>query len=185
MEDKIPTTLPEHYECELGQIVRGWSDNRETHGIQVVSFNSQPEPHVTTFATLGLSKHIFGKSSDRQIRQEILISANDNFSPDKVAGLLLSIAEMVLKRETVLLRGEVIGPASPIIEGSRLDAIYVTNPSPFRNTLVNFSSALPSTIFAYLVPITSIEASQILVKGWRWFEHELEAENPDIWNLHR
>lgn len=58
MANESPTSLPAHYERQLGEIVRGWSDEKQPHGTQVASFKGQPESGVTTFATLGLSRHV-------------------------------------------------------------------------------------------------------------------------------
>lgn len=179
------TSLPAHYEEHLGEITRGWSDDTRQHGIQVVSFDGQPEADVRTYATLGLSRHIVDLSEARQIRQELLMSANIAFSPDAAAGLVLSLAEHVLRRGKALLRGEVIGPDAPVIAGSMLTAIYVTNPSPFAKSLTEFVSEPPATVFAYLIPITEAEAALVRERGWSWFEEELERQNPDIWDLGR
>jgi hypothetical protein len=179
------TSLPEHYEQHLGEIARGWSDEKRMHGIQVVSFDSQPEAGVRTFATLGLSRHIVALSGTRRIRQELLMSANEGFSADAAAGLVMSLAEHVLQRGKAFLRGEVIGPETPVIAGSTLTAIYVTNPSPFDKSLTEFSSELPATVFAYLIPITEAEKALVRERGWNWFEDELERQNPDIWDLGR
>jgi len=177
-------SLPDHYEQHLGEIARGWSDEKRMHGIQVVSFDGQPEAGVRTFATLGLSRHVVDLPA-RQIRQELLMSANEAFPSDAVAGLVLSLAEHVLQRGKALLRGEVIGPETPLIAGSTLTAIYVTNPSPFDESLTEFVSELPATVFAYLIPITEAEAGLVRERGWNWFEDELERQNPDIWDLGR
>lgn len=185
MANKILTSLPEHYEHQFGEIVRGWADEKQTHGIQVVSFNDQPESGVTTYATLGLSQYVLGLSGARKIRQELLISANAVFSTDAVSGLVLSLAELVEQRGQALLRGEVIGPGSPIIAGSTLTAVYITNPSPFDSSLTEFISEPPGTVFAYLVPITAVEAGLVRENGWRWFEDQLEENNPDIWDFER
>ncbi len=83
------------------------------------------------------------------------------------------------------MRGEVIGPGAPVVAGSTLAAIYVTNPSPFDKSLTEFVSELPATVFAYLIPITEAEAELVREKGWRWFEDQLEQQNPDIWDLAR
>lgn len=177
--------LPEHYERHLGEISHGWADDALSHRIQIVSFKCQPEPGVTTFATLGLSRYIFDLTETRNIRQEILVSANEVFSVDDIAGFSLSVAEHVLERGSALLRGEVLGPGRPVIAGSTLSAVYVANPSPFDDGLTKFDSEPPATVFAYLIPITATEASLVGARGWRWFEDELERQNPDIWNLAR
>jgi antitoxin YqcF len=178
-------SLPEHYERSLGVIGRGWSDEHEEHGVQVVTFEDQPEPGVRTFATLGLSQFVVALPHGRQIRQELLISANSGFAPSSVAALILSMAESVIRSRKALLRGEVVGPGNPVVKGSTLNALYVTNPSPFSNSLVEFDSGQIAMVFAYLIPITPGEASCIRQKGWRWFEDQLESENPEIWDLSR
>lgn len=185
MTTETNISLPEHYERLLGEIACGWSDDTLNHGIQVVSFKNQPEAGVTTFATLGLSKYVLNMSGTRRIRQEILVSANENSQDVGLSGFLLSLAEFVVERGSALLRGEVIGPGKPVIAGSTLTAVYVTNPSPFDKALTKFDSEPPDIVFAYLIPITATEASLVGEHGWRWFEDELENQNPDIWNLTR
>jgi antitoxin YqcF len=184
MNANIATNLPDHYERNLGQIVRGWSDDKRAHGIQIVSFDRQPEEGVSTYATLGLSDHVVSLSESRQIRQELLMSANATSNAEMIASLMLWAAEFVLARNRALLRGEVVGLGAEMCEGFTLSSIYVTNPSPFNASLTEFQSA-PATVFAYLVPITEAEGALVRSKGWRWFEEELERQNPDIWDLKR
>lgn len=183
--DNRPTSLPEHYERCLGPIVRGWSDERENHNIQVVNFLNQPEQGVITFATLGLSRHILIANHNRETRQELLMSVSSVHCCEKIAGVMLSICELILKRKKALLRGEVIGPGPEIIMGSTVNAVYVTNPSPFGQAIIGFSDEPPPIVFAFLVPITAKEAEKVHRRGWRWFEDELEAQDPNIWDLFR
>lgn len=184
METEVETSLPAHYERNLGPIVQGWSDKNSSDGLQIISFASQPEAGVTTFSTLGLSRFVLKLSGNRDIRQELLVSANDGFSRSEVASFLLSLAESLLEGKQALLRGEVIGPGDPIIPGASVRAIYVANPSPFNDSLTQFTSA-PPTVFAYLIPITFDEAALVRNHGWRWFENELAKQNPNIWDLAR
>lgn len=185
METEELASLPEHYERHLGKITKGWSDQKQAHGVQIVCFEKQPVRGVNTYATLGLSRHDLALSSSRRVRQELLLSADEQFLPDAVAALVLSLAEYVLQRSSALLRGEVIGPGGPVIAGSTLTAIYVTNPSPFDTSLTEFPCESPAVVFAYLVPIFNAEATLIREKGWRWFEEELEQQDPNIWDLTR
>jgi hypothetical protein len=177
-------SLPSHYERCLGPILKGWSDDGQTHGVQVVLFENQPQEGIQTLATLGLSTHELELRPGKTIRQELLISVNEHCNPNEIAGLLISLAELVLKRGRALLRGEVIGPASAVVPGSALNAVFVTNPSPLPEDLLTFHS-VPPTVFAYLIPVAAAEAALILSRGWRWFEGELEAQDPDIWDLSR
>jgi Suppressor of fused protein (SUFU) len=185
MENKRIISLPEHLEHHLGKIVRGWSDETKAHGIQVVAFDDQPEIGIRTFSTLGLSRNIVNLTKDKQVRQELVVSVNHGSSSDAVAGLVLSLAEHILRRGKALLRGEVIGPGSAVIDRSTLTSIYVTNPSPFDDSLTKFVSESPATVFAYLIPINEAEASLVSKRGWRWFEEQLERQDPDIWDLAR
>ncbi|MCC6202687.1 MAG: hypothetical protein IT494_06735 [Gammaproteobacteria bacterium] len=63
--------------------------------------------------------------------------------------------------------------------------MFVTNPSPFEKSLTEFASEPPATVFAYLVPITVREAVLVRDRRWRWFEDQLEKQNPNIWDLAR
>ena len=184
MECKVLDSLPEHYERYLGMISHGWMDRISETKVSIVSFMGRPEPNVTTFATLGLSRSILNLREDHKIRQELLVSANDTFLQTAIAAFLLSIAEDLIKRGQALLRGEVIGPGKPVIDGAATTAVYVANPSPFDKLLTEFPS-VPPTVFAYLVPITSTEAALVREHGWDWFENALEKQNPDIWDLAR
>lgn len=185
MEAEAPNSLPAHYERIFGVIARGWADQEQSHGIQVVSFNGQPDSGVTTFATLGLSRYVVSLPGGRKVRQELLMSANEVFSMDAIAGLVLSLAEGIAERGKAVLRGEVVGPGTPVIPGSTLTAVYVTNPSPFGRSLTEFDSGSPPTVFAYLVPISALEAALVRQHGWNWFEDQLEQQDPDIWDLAR
>jgi hypothetical protein len=184
MADSQSIALPEHLERHLGPIARGWSDQEETHGVQVLSFVDQPQSHVTTFATLGLSEYVLSMPKSREIRQELLISANNEFPADAIAGLLLSIAEHVLEHRKALLRGEIVGPGPSVVPNSILTEIFVTNPSPFDSSLTHFSTS-PPLVFAYLIPVSAAEAFLVRSRGWRWFEEQLEQQDPDVWDLGR
>lgn len=184
MENSEPNPFPAHLERHLGPITYGWSDSNEGHGVQVVEFKGRPESNVNTFATLGLSDYSLKLPSTREVRQELMMSANAEFSADAIAGLLLSLAERVLERRKALVRGEVIGPGPKIAPNSILTEIFVTNPSPFDALLTQFSMS-PPLVLAYLIPLSSAEASLVRTRGWRWFEEELQAQDPDIWDLAR
>lgn len=179
-------SLPDHLETHLGTIERGWQETgTNCSGIQIVSFARQPRAGVTTFATLGLSRSILKLNDTGAIRQELITTASEEVPSDAVAGFLLSIAERLQKTKQALLRGEVLGPAHPVVPGATLTAVYVTNPSPFDRSLIEFQSTPPATVFAYLIPISGQEASLIQSHGWSWFEAELERQDPDIWDWTR
>jgi hypothetical protein len=120
----------------------------------------------------------------REVRQELLISANSEFPADAIAGLLLSLAEHVLEHGKPLLRGEIVGPGPSVVPNSALTEIFVTNPSPFDSSLTHFPTS-PPHVFAYLIPVSAAEAFLVRTRGWRWFEEQLEQQDPDVWDLGR
>jgi hypothetical protein len=185
MNDPDLSWLTMHYERELGIIDRGWSDKDQSHGVQVVSFRNQPEKGVTTFATLGLSRHLLNQPSGRNIRQELLISAKEKHDEATLAKLLLALAERILADHKAVLRGDVTEPDLRGTDDWSTAAIYVTNPSAFEALFKNQAGPDASIVFAYLVPVTNNETSLIEKRGWRWFESQLEAQHPDIWDLAR
>ncbi|GAB7126931.1 suppressor of fused domain protein [Silvimonas sp. JCM 19000] len=178
-------SVAEHIEGHLGPISSGWSDGASSHGIQVVCFKEQPIPGITTYVTLGLSENELDLPKGRKIRQELVVSANDSFAGGDVAAFLLSLAEHIKIRGRAVLRGEVIGPWRPLISNATVNAVYVTNPTPFDTGFAEFSGAELPVIFALLVPITTEEAGLVSDHGWSWFEDVLESQDPDVWNLIR
>lgn len=178
-------SVAEHIEGHLGSIAAGWSDDASPHKIQVASFNDQPMKGVTTYTTLGLSEDELDLPNERKIRQELVISANASFPGEEIARFLLSLAEHIKTTGRALLRGEVVGPSSPLVKGASVNAVYSTNPTPFDPGFAEFSSTYPPVIFVLLVPITPKEASLVSSQGWNWFEEMLEAQDPDIWDLTR
>lgn len=175
----------EHIEGYLGKISGGWCDRKVPGSIHVVTLKDQPIEGVTTYVTLGLSEFELSRPSGATIRQELVFSANNTFSAHDVAGFLLSLGEHLRERKRAVLRGEVIGPSRPLLCGTRVNAAYFTNPTPFDDGFAEFSNVDPPVIFALVVPLTNDEAKLISDHGWNWFEDELESQDPDIWDLNR
>lgn len=185
MENKVHSSVVEHLEHYLGEISYGWSDDKSSYPIQVVSFNDQPASDIVTYATLGLSEVELTLPRARTIRQELVMSAHKSFSGEEIAGFILSCAERVLGRGRAVLRGEVIDPARPLINGATVSSVYATNPTPFPDGFAEFATVAPPVIFVLLVPITKGENLLINDEGWSWFEEMLESQDPDIWDLAR
>ncbi|MBC5765648.1 suppressor of fused domain protein [Ramlibacter albus] len=184
MADDELVGLPAHIEDHIGPISQGWSDESRVHGIQVVEIADRPCSGVNTLGTIGLSHHPLSTPSSKRIRQELLLSAERRFDDRELAKLLLYVAEERLSKGNALLRGQVVPLGAPVISGSKLTEVFVTNPSPFEEALVEFSS-VPPLVFAYLIPVSPSEAMMVRSKGWRWFEEYLQVEDPNIWDLHR
>lgn len=185
MGSKMLNSVAEHLEHYLGEVSYGWSDDKSSHKMQVVSFKKQPAEGIVTYSTLGLSEVELNLPRERKIRQELVISAHESFPSEEIAGLMLSCAEQLMDRGQAILRGGVIDPSRPLIKGATVSAVYATNPTPFDEGFAQFSNVTPSVVFVLLVPITSSERLLIEREGWNWFEDTLESQDPDIWDFSR
>lgn len=177
--------IPEHMEAALGPISRGWSDPSSRIGVQVVSFENTPDIGVTTLATLGLSKYVLEQSSGKHVRQELLTSVEAGTASDTLAKVLLAIAEHQIEQGTSLARGELVTPRYESGGAPLISTFYCTNPSPLDSRLTDTERFVPPLIFVYLIAVLENEASLVREHGWRWFEEQLEGQDPNIWNLAR
>jgi len=175
--------LVKHYEFSLGTVSRGWSDEKSKYKVQIICFNNCPESDTSTLATLGMSDYALKSRRFPAIQQELLVSANEGTDLTQLAGFLMSFAESLIESERALLRGEVVGPGNFILSNSRLNCIFVTNPSPLPEALIKH--VRDDLIFVYLIPIYLSEAQIARERGWSFFEEELERQNPDIWDFGR
>ncbi len=174
--------LPSFVEAILGPIEQGWPC---TDDIFIVRFDDQPFPQAKTFATLGLHRHLL-QASGREYRQELLFSAWNDESDDAICRFLAQfVLNVMLRDHQPLLRGEVVGPSSPLLPGSAMTAIYASIPVVFDEQLSVYRETTPPTIFIWLIPIRTEEAQFVEQHGWSAFEDQLEAVNPDLLDLKR
>jgi hypothetical protein len=182
-----PTTnVAKHLEDRLGPIAFGWADRNSSVKVQVVRFEQQPESNVNTYVTLGLSDWQLNMSrSGRKVRQELLLCATSQLSERDVASALLGIAERCIESGSAVLRGDVIELGRPLLNGTQMSAVYATNPTVFGERLLAVDPEQPPLVFVWLVPVTTDEVDFIRNRSWAAFEAELEAEDPDPWNIQR
>ena len=174
----------EHLERHLGPIDRGWS-SQSCPGVQVCLVPNRPSQGVATLATLGLSNTILALSGERQVRQELLLSARDGWPVEELGKVMLHVVDLVLQRGRALLRGDVIHLGSAIATGSNADALYASIPVVFPEELATLKYSTPPTVFVWLVPLYRSEAAFVESSGWTKFEDRLEATDPDLFDLSR
>ncbi|WP_067856012.1 suppressor of fused domain protein [Aeromicrobium erythreum] len=92
---------------------------------------------------------------------------------------------MALESERALLRGDVVGPAGPITEGSRLTSFYVTSPVYFTDEFATYAGPAGEVVVAWLVPVSDAEAGLVARAGWEAFENEFVLGDPDLVDFHR
>jgi hypothetical protein len=181
--DRSPPLIA-HVEQHIGVISRG-SELSSDRGIQAVIVDGHPTLEATSYLTLGLSDHVLTGPSGRQFRQELLGASYTRFAELNPDANLLKIAHDLLQAHRAALRGEVIGPAGPIVHGSSLEAYYCSLPAYFSDDLVTFRGSVPATTFIWLVPITHPEAHYVWEQGWAKFEDLLVERDPDLLDLTR
>jgi hypothetical protein len=182
-----PGGLIEHYEAALGPLDGAWAETADDVPLlfKLLRFPAAPMPGAVTYATLGLSDRKLRIPGEGLLRQELVISCYDRFAGPDVVGVLHAVGAEIFDKGEVLPRGRVLGPAGPLFPDTSLTALYVSMPVVFPDQLYTYSGSSPDTVIAWLVPISTEEADIVRRHGWSEFEDLLEAQDPDLFDLHR
>jgi len=178
-------TIIDHAEKYLGKIDQGWKDNDSDSKLQIVSFKDTPGESVSTYLSLGMSKHVLNLSETKKIRQELVFSVCSMAISSMVVSFLLSLCEAIINRGKAVLRGEVIPLSKEIATRIGFDAVYCAIPVYFDDAFCTYGESSPSTVMVWMLPIYQSEASYIEVNGWECFENLLEEKDPDLCSLDR
>jgi hypothetical protein len=178
--------LVQHLESYLGEIAGGWAKDaaNERMPFQIVRFEESPEHGLTTYSTLGLSRHVLDLPT-KSVRQELVMTVDRVFATPSVVSVLTAVGELVLDRHRGLLRGEVLPPRGALVPSARLDALYAAAPVMLPNEFATLLGSNPPTVFVWLVPISNREADLVATHGWGWFEDQLVEQQPDLYDLDR
>ncbi len=181
-----PNDLVQHLESYLGEITGGWSEDGDGERLpfQIVRFDGRPEPGLTTFSTLGLSRHVVDLPT-RSVRQEVVMTVDRDFATPSITSVLATVGELVLQRHHGLLRGEVLPARDALAPTARLDALYAAAPAMLPDEFATFFGSEPPTVFVWLMPISNREADLIATHGWDWFEDRLVEQQPNLYDLAR
>lgn len=117
-----------HLELYLGAIDYGWSMPTSPSGVMVARFRNKPYQGAYSYVTLGMSNYQLPMSEQRTVLQEFVFFADDVFPSEPIASFLLTFSEYVLQKKQALLRGDVVGPSSPLIPGVHCNAVYAGLP---------------------------------------------------------
>jgi hypothetical protein len=140
---------------------------------------------VRVYVTAGLSDLPLVQDEKGPITQELLFACKGDHDYDAIT-LLGVIANQVATRKSALVRGEVIGPAGPIVEKSILTSVLATVPA-FLPDNASFFPGKPPTVLVWLLPLSTAEAQLARKLGCPHFEGVLNtiADSVDIYDLHR
>jgi hypothetical protein len=96
------------------------------------------------------------------------------------------VARQLAEGRDPLTRGDVIGPAGPLVPGSPMEALYVCQPTYFPDDVATFPLAEGGIgRLWWLIPIHASEARLIEGRGAESFEDLLVSEDPDLLSLDR
>jgi hypothetical protein len=179
--DKTPPLIA-FLESQLGMLQGGLSVPESS--FQVGRFADQPVAGSVTVCTLGISDHLFDDEDGRRIRQEFLFCCHpsESWQPEAIVAV---VGQDVVKLHQALFRGEVIGPAGPLLPGSTCEALLCLSPVYWPDGLHVWRGSDPETVFVWLVPITHDEAHFVFEKGWKQLEALFVERQPDLLDLGR
>ena len=101
-------------------------------------------------------------------------------------GVLQQIGAEMLRTETAVEPGQVIGPGGEIVSGSDLVAFYVSGPFFMaEDAAVYRNESEGAIVFAWLVPISAHEANYIRVAGAAAFEDLMISSHADFADFQR
>ena len=182
------TSLPEHIERFLGEIEAGWTQDAEGVGVPFqVARCSGGEAPGTPFVTLGLSREALKSPvSDKLIRHELVMVLAGSHPNGPAPGILQQVGRECLASGKALLRGDVIGPRGPLVDGSALEALYVASPVCLPDAFATYAGGDDQqVVFAWLIPIAGSELEYVRSHGWNAFEDGLVEAQPDLTDLYR
>jgi hypothetical protein len=179
----------DHIERYLGTIQRGWntSPDGEPMDFQIIECLGGQVADARVFSTLGLSDFPLQSAvSNKLIRHELLLIVPESFGERNIPAVLQQLALHALKRKSAYLAGEVLEATNPVFSGKPFygfcASIPVILPEEFRGYALPDGNGM---VFAWMMPITKLEAAYVRMKGADEFETLLEARNADMVDLDR
>ena len=169
--------LRRQYERVLGKSTSALSIPAPGLGeLHVDRHPERPVEGATTFVTAGLSS--LGP------RVELLLSTWTPTATEEVARLVGAVALLALKDPPS--RGEVLGPAGPLVAGTSMEALYIAPaivlPADARRLLLSDDDEVE---LLWLIPIHASELAWIQSRGSTAFEAALGPLEPDLLDFAR
>jgi hypothetical protein len=179
--------IRDHIEKTLGPITKEWEHRADGSQLPfaIAQVDDQPMSGAVSYVTMGLSDWELRFPSGTPARQELVIACHRKHAVENVQGLLAGLAVERSQSRRALARGEVEGPAGPLLPTTELQALYASLPVYFTESFSKDASTTPPTHFMWLVPISVEEASFVSRQGWNAFEDLLVKQDPDLLDLTR
>lgn len=177
----MPDVLMQHLQNFLGQASGSEPVLLDRRGrtVSLQAFVDRPCQDATTFVTHGLS-HL------HELHQELLLSCWSSESSLDLRLVIEFVARQLAEGREALMEGDVIGPAGPLVPETKMEALYVCQPTYFPDGFAEVVDPQGCTVLLrWLIPIHPDEASMIEQQGAISFERRLAALDPDLLSLQR
>lgn len=151
--------------------------------LQLLKYEDVPCAGAVTLATVGLSElplHMF--------RQEFVFLCYKRFLSSNLVSLIAVVADMLSESKHPLLHGSILPPAGPLLDYTKMEALYVATLLYFDTEEEEFDVLRVdglSILNSWLLPIYRSEAEWIDKHGYEAFESMIEDQDPDLMDLTR
>jgi len=178
-----------HYGKHLGLPIKEHTVHIPDFHFDIMTIPGAPYEEGKVVATVGLAKHI---------GQELLLACHSDQFHHELVTLLAVVGKEQAVSGARMIRGQVKGPAGPLVTWGTTEALYVRSPVCFGRDFEPLILADGSHVhFLWLVPIHVREAEWIAANDtemWRegavlrskfLFEDLLLAQGPDLLDFSR
>ena len=129
--------------------------------VALLRVDNAPSDGATTLVTAGL-----GDLAHHRLNEELVVACWADGPVDDLALVLEFLVRQLADGREPLLYGDVVGPAGSLVPGSPIEAVYVCEPTYFRQEFSRFVSGEGYEIRTrWLVPIHADEAFAVEAKG--------------------
>ena len=176
------TSMGAHVRTWLGEPTALRQVSLDPHGVvSLLQITDSPCDGATTIATAGLAD-----LTGHRLHEELIMACWSDGPVNDLASVVELVVRQLAEGRDLLLLGDVVGPAGPLVPGSPMDCIYVCEPTYHPAELARFVSAEGCEIHArWLIPIHASEAQVVADRGARALEELLEKADPDLLSLQR
>lgn len=173
--------LLRHLEKFLGKATERWQTSDEA-SFQVLLFPNNPYTTENCLVTFGLSavELSLGAEQPRLATVELLICANNEIEPKRLAATLIGVASHALRHRSLPDLHEVLPGQGAVHDNPLFEHFYLTSPGYFPAEFDRCTAVVPPIEMVQLLPITSRERVIITQQGWAHFEEAAVADDIDL-----
>lgn len=184
MNNDLGPNVIEHYDGILGiqEDQKAWSFKEK--GFWILKYENQPSKHASSYITVGLGRHLLAQESNKQIRQELIVTVWDEYAAYNPEVALTSLSFDYIERHIPIPNHQIIPWEGGVYDGLDFSAVYCIGARHMPEEFERIESD-PELVFVWLVPIFSEEQAYCSERGWSDFEKLIEIQRPDFFDLKR